>query len=70
MEALLSFESKANSTECYVEKKTRSMFRGKCFANSETKAQIYEFGDDETEIDFIDVTRSPCVELLLFARKE
>ena len=49
----LSFESEANGTECFVEKKARSILRGKWFANGEAKAQANEFGDDEFKIYFM-----------------
>ena len=64
--AAIAFESKANSTECSVEKKARSILSGKWFANGEAKAQMYEFGDGKTNIQFIGATRSPHVELLLW----
>ena len=70
LQPFLSFESKANSAECCVEKKAGRSFRGKQFANGEAKAQICEFGDDETVINFIGFTWSSYVELLLLARKE
>ena len=70
LQPFLSFESKANSTECFVEKKARSILRGKWFANGENKAKVNEFGDDEFKIYFISVTQSQYVELLHFARKE
>ena len=38
LQPLLAFVSKANRTECCVQKKARSIFRGKRFANGEAKS--------------------------------
>ena len=47
----LSFKSKAKRTECFVEKKARSIFRRKLFTNGE--AQVQEFGDGKAKNCFI-----------------
>ena len=47
----LSFKSKAKRAECFVEKKARSIFRGKLFTNGE--AQVQEFGDSKGKNCFV-----------------
>ena len=59
LQPFLSFNSKANRAERYVEKKARNIFRGKWFADGDAKGQIYEFRDDKTKVYFMVPREAP-----------